>query len=59
MIVKGCDLCSDFPAHLVPRCHPSAPLRAEMTSDGKLVLYCYLPECGREVTRLQVSEPER
>lgn len=48
---KGCELCGDFPVTLLARCHPTAPLRAEMPEDGLLVLRCYVPECNREVAR--------
>jgi hypothetical protein len=51
MSIKGCDLCGDFPAQLRARCHPTAPLRVEMTSATDIALYCYLPECDREVAR--------
>jgi len=54
--MTGCDLCGDFPVRLVGRCHPTAPLRAELTEDNTLVLYCYLPECNREVARLRVAK---
>ena len=53
--MSGCDLCGDFPVRFLPKCHPSAPLRVEMTEQGELILYCYLPECGREVARLQLQ----
>lgn len=54
--MSGCDLCGDFPVALVARCHPTAPLRVAMPEPGVLVLYCYLPECNREVTRLKLAE---
>lgn len=47
----GCDLCGDFPVALHAKCHPGAPLRVEAPELGILVLYCYVPECGREVWR--------
>lgn len=55
----GCALCGDFPALLSARCHPSAPLRAEMVGDHTLVLRCYLPTCFREVARLPLAAPVR
>lgn len=52
----GCDLCgSTGPLHLSGRCHPTAPLRAELAG-GVLTLRCYVPECGREVGRFAVGE---
>jgi hypothetical protein len=53
--VNGCDLCGDFPVELGAKCHPTAPLRVEMTREDELVLYCYLPECNREVARFRVE----
>ncbi len=50
----GCELCGDFPVHLHARCHPSAPLRAEMNREGELALYCYLPDCNRLVATFAV-----
>ncbi len=46
-----CDLCDDTGA-LKARAkrHPSAPLRAELAGNI-LTLYCYVPTCGRVVTR--------
>lgn len=52
---QGCELCGDWPVVLLPRCHPTAPLRAEMISEYELVLRCYLPTCGREVVRFEVA----
>ncbi len=52
---KGCELCGDWPVFLHARCHPTAPLRAELTPERELVLYCYLPDCNREVARLQLA----
>lgn len=51
---NGCDLCGDFPATLLPKCHPTAPLRVVMTED-QLIFYCYLPECNREVARFDIG----
>jgi hypothetical protein len=51
-----CDLCGNFPTHLMAHCHPSAPLRIEMTANRELVLYCYLPECNRLVARLKLAD---
>jgi hypothetical protein len=53
--MKGCDLCGDFPVELRAKCHPTAPLRVELTEQGELILYCYLPDCNRIVTRLKVA----
>ena len=53
--MTGCEFCGDFPVRLVGRCHPTAPLRAELTSEGELILRCYVPECGREVARMKVE----
>jgi hypothetical protein len=53
--MSGCDLCGDFPAVLSPRCHANAPLRVKMVSETELVLYCYVPTCGREVARLHLA----
>jgi hypothetical protein len=53
--MSGCDLCGDFPVYLLSKCHPSAPLRVEMTQERELVLYCYDPQCNREVARLQLQ----
>lgn len=52
----GCDLCSNTgPLHLRGRCHPTAPLRAEM--DGAmLTLWCYVPECNRVVAKFAVAD---
>ena len=55
--VAGCDLCGDFPVHLRARCHPSAPLRVEIPSADKIVMYCYM--CNREVARLNLANDER
>lgn len=54
-MINGCDLCGDFPVRLMAKCHPFAPLRVEMPEKNLIVLYCYLPECGREVARLTVK----
>ena len=56
MTIHGCDLCGDFPVQLMGKCHPTAPLRAVVTGDHELILYCYLPECNREVARLKLLE---
>lgn len=52
----GCEFCGDFPARLVQACHPNAPLRAELLGPNELVLYCYVPPCGREVARFKIVE---
>ncbi len=52
----GCELHGKIPAQLGSRCHPSAPLRAEMTEDNVIILYCFVPECNREVCRLSVKD---
>ena len=52
----ACELCGDVDEtmFLHARCHPTAPLRAR--KDGNvLILTCYLPECGREVVRLELA----
>ena len=57
---KNCDLCGDVSASmfLLSRCHPTAPLRA--VKEGQtLILRCYVPECDREVVRLQLAEVTR
>ncbi len=51
----GCELCGDFPVHLHGRCHPTAPLRAEMDENGRLSLYCYVPECNRFIADFDVN----
>ena len=33
---KGCELCGDWPVILLSRCHPTAPLRAEMVDKKHL-----------------------
>lgn len=50
-----CGMCSGFSAHLHihGRCHPSAPLRAEIGPGNELTLFCYLPDCNRVVARFQ------
>ncbi len=51
----GCDLCGDTGVlHLGARCHPTAPLRAELHKDV-LTLYCYVPECSRTVAKFKIS----
>ena len=54
-----CDFCGDTETalFLMPRCHPLAPLRAVKDGD-MLVLRCYVPECDREVARLQLATPK-
>jgi hypothetical protein len=56
----GCDLCGDATGALFlrSRCHVSAPLLARVEDDW-LILSCYLPECGREVVRLQLAPRPR
>lgn len=53
---KACELCGDFPKNmaLVSRCHTFSPLRVEKHGD-ELVLYCFLPECNREVGRFKLA----
>lgn len=55
---EGCELCGDWPVHLHPKCHPTAPLRLEMGEAGTLVAYCYVPACNREVARFRLAQPE-
>jgi hypothetical protein len=52
----GCSLCGDLDGALFlrARCHPSAPLRAIKEGDV-LILRCYLPDCDREVVRLDLA----
>lgn len=57
-MTDGCELCGDFPAVLVARCHPSAPLRLEKISPTEVIVRCYVPACNREVARLRL-EPQR
>lgn len=54
---RGCSLCGDVDGRLFlrARCHPSAPLLVSK-EDNVLILTCYLPDCGREVARLQLAE---
>lgn len=54
----GCELCNDFPALLLPKCHPTAPLRIELVDPTTLVIYCYLPNCNREVAKLKLQPME-
>ena len=58
VLAKGCELCGDFPAELRAKCHPTAPLRLSMLEDGTLTANCYIPECGREVYRVQLDRKE-
>lgn len=53
----SCSFCGDFSAHLHihARCHPAAPLRAEL-SEGYLTLFCYLPDCNRRVGQFKITE---
>ena len=52
----ACTLCGDVDRALFlrARCHPSAPLRAIKEGDV-LVLRCYVPDCDREVVRLDLA----
>jgi hypothetical protein len=52
----ACTLCGEVDGALFlhARCHPSAPLRAIKEGDV-LVLRCYVPECDREVVRLDLA----
>lgn len=49
-----CELCDDTgELELAARCHPSAPMRVKL--DGHLLtLYCYVPECSREIVSFNV-----
>lgn len=54
---QRCELCDDVSASLFlrARCHPTAPLKVR--KEGSiLVLSCYLPECDREVVRLELAK---
>lgn len=55
---EPCALCGDASAllHIHARCHPAAPLRAEIEQGSLLALYCYVPECNRFVARFQVKQ---
>lgn len=54
-----CDLCGDTgELHLRGKCHPTAPLRAEL-EDGVLSLYCYIPECNRLVAQFTCQPKEK
>lgn len=51
-----CELCGDTQTLvLVGRCHPTAPLRAEI-ENGVLTLRCYIPDCNRFIARFEISE---
>jgi hypothetical protein len=52
-----CDLCdqADGELQLGSRCHSTAPLQASIER-GILTLRCYVPVCGRIVTRFKVIE---
>jgi hypothetical protein len=54
-----CSLCGDVDSALFlhAACHPSAPLRAIKEGDV-LVLRCYVPDCDREVVRLELATSE-
>lgn len=53
----GCDLCADTGTlRLLAACHPAAPLRVELSEDGVMELFCYIPECGRDVARFKVED---
>jgi hypothetical protein len=53
----SCDVCGDQgPLLLKSRCHLTAPLQAVLEGET-LILRCYLPECGKEVVRFQVTHP--
>ena len=57
MTTNNCDLCNQESSvhHLRGRCHITAPLRAEIDSQGILTLYCYVPECNRVVAQFRVQ----
>lgn len=55
--VNGCELCGDFPVILIAKCHPMAPLRIELIDQETVVMYCYVPECNREVGRFKLAKP--
>lgn len=51
----SCDLCGDQgPLLLQAKCHMTAPLRVVLDGDT-LILFCYVPECNREVARFKVE----
>ncbi len=51
----GCDLCGDFPAFMLPACHPTAPLRMTMMDDRTVEVRCYDPACNKLVARLHLD----
>lgn len=54
---QRCELCDDVSASMFlrSRCHPTAPLKVR--KEGRiLILTCYLPECDREVVRLELAK---
>jgi hypothetical protein len=56
--VEGCELCLDWPVRLTSRCHPTAPLRIDMIDEKTVVVYCYIPECKRELCRFTIDKME-
>lgn len=55
--MPDCDLCADTGTlQLFAVCHPTVPLRVELREDGVMVLYCYRPDCNREVARFKAEE---
>lgn len=52
----ACELCGDNNAEMFlhPRCHMTAPLQVSRNGN-EVILKCYLPECGREVTRFTIA----
>lgn len=57
----SCEFCGDADVtllHLHARCHPTAPLRATLEGD-LLTLFCYLPDCGREVAAFRIRHDGR
>ena len=61
-MIEHCEFCSDSDGqpevlYLHARCHPSAPLRAEL-ENGTLALFCYIPECNRLVAQFMTQVVE-
>lgn len=54
LVGAACEFCGDQgPLLLQSVCHLTAPLQAILDRDT-LTLRCYLPDCGRTVTRFEV-----
>lgn len=42
--IEGCELCGDFPVAIRGRCHPTAPLRIEVTDSETMDLVFIDPQ---------------